>query len=287
MRANHATKPQEPVPRGVTGARHQAGRWLPHTVAAGGALLAQLWGIGAPGAYAATADPLPVPPSATVRRALHGVPGHDGKSAGHPMHTPAPPAAPGLVGDLAGPGLAGSASPVSASLKDRIRAGGLPLPGQRAAVPDAFALASGLIGTLPARTGPTGARASREDAPTAPPTAPDQARSSGRAGSRGHPTSSAAAGRQTESPAAPPAQEAVAGSSAAAGSPDGGRGEATAAPTPGVPGAPEAVALADTATVTASADGSGTATAVLAPIAAGLLLTGAAMWKHRGLPSGH
>lgn len=39
--------------------------------------------------------------------------------------------------------------------------------------------------------------------------------------------------------------------------------------------------------MTVVGDGSATATAVLAPIAAGLLLTGAAMCKHRGLPRGH
>ncbi len=31
----------------------------------------------------------------------------------------------------------------------------------------------------------------------------------------------------------------------------------------------------------------GTSAAVLVPITAGLLLTGAAMYKHRGLPRGH
>ncbi|WP_188308186.1 hypothetical protein, partial [Streptomyces sp. CBMA123] len=57
MRANHATEPQEPAPRGVAGARRAFARWLPRprTVAAGGALLAQLWGVGATGAYAAAA----------------------------------------------------------------------------------------------------------------------------------------------------------------------------------------------------------------------------------------
>ncbi|MFE2108299.1 hypothetical protein ACFXAF_20880, partial [Kitasatospora sp. NPDC059463] len=44
---------------------------------------------------------------------------------------------------------------------------------------------------------------------------------------------------------------------------------------------------ARTAAVTVAHDTAGTATAVLAPITVGLLLTGAAMYKHRGLPKGH
>ncbi|MFE7532634.1 hypothetical protein ACFU7Y_44170, partial [Kitasatospora sp. NPDC057542] len=97
MRANHATKPQEPAPRGVAGARRGIARWLPRprSVAAAGALLAQLWGFGAPGAYAAAADPPPGPARPAVRRALHGAlaldrpvlggPALDGQSAERPV----------------------------------------------------------------------------------------------------------------------------------------------------------------------------------------------------------
>ncbi|MBV6698541.1 hypothetical protein [Kitasatospora aureofaciens] len=287
MRANHATKPQEPAPRG---------RWLPHprAVAAGGALLAQLWGIGATGAYAAAVDPPSAPSSATVRRALHGGSGHDGSGhdgqsagrTGEPLHTPAPTTAPGLVGELTGSvGSAGPVGPVGSGLQDRIRAGGLPLPGQRAAVPDAFALASGLLGSVPAQARPAETRASRDGEPTGPPAVVAQGRTGTRAA---RPTSSATAGRRTEPAATPPARAAETGAPAEPGrAGTGGGAPAAVAPAPGAPATPKTIALADTATVTASADGSGTATAVLAPIAAGLLLTGAAMWKHRGLPRGH
>ncbi|MBO1418476.1 hypothetical protein J0670_28210, partial [Streptomyces sp. FH025] len=124
MRANHATKPQEPAPRGVDGARRALARWLPHprAVAVGGALLAQLWGVGAPGAYAATADPPTGRTEPAVRR-THGVTTLDGQSAvrpaepghpadGAPAHSPAP------VGELTDGGPDGA-------LRQRIRAGGL------------------------------------------------------------------------------------------------------------------------------------------------------------------
>ncbi|MFD7580362.1 hypothetical protein ACFV61_18375, partial [Kitasatospora sp. NPDC059817] len=91
---------------------------------------------------------------------------------------------------------------------------------------------------------------------------------------------------------APPVQDATAPDGRSAAGPATSRdrtGATTALPVgPGAPAQPsETLALADTATVTAVGDGSATATAVLAPIAAGLLLTGAAMCKHRGLPRGH
>ncbi|WP_344337318.1 hypothetical protein, partial [Kitasatospora putterlickiae] len=53
------------------------------------------------------------------------------------------------------------------------------------------------------------------------------------------------------------------------------------------PPAPPAGTATRTAAVTVAHDTTGTATSVLAPITAGLLLTGAAMYKHRGLPKGH
>ncbi|MFJ3218084.1 hypothetical protein ACIPLC_19440 [Kitasatospora sp. NPDC086801] len=309
MRANHATKPQEPAPRGV-GARCAIGRWLPRALAAGGALLAQLWGFGAPCAYA-SADPLPE--QATVRRTAPGGPAHgqsaprDGQSAHAGPSTPEGPApegpaaeeaartSPGLVGELAdtasasgtGTGIDGAAGAVGSVLQDRIRAGGLPLPGQRAAVPDAFALASGLLDTVPAQGRPAETRASRDGEPAE---LPATARS-GATGVRSAAPSTP--GGRALAAGAPPVQETATPNGRGAAGPATNRDQAGAAVSrPIGPGAPaetpeETLALADTATVTAVDDGSATATAVLAPIAAGLLLTGAAMCKHRGLPRGH
>ncbi|MEE1785847.1 hypothetical protein PUR71_23510 [Streptomyces sp. SP17BM10] len=288
MRANHATRHQEPDPLGVTGARRAAGRWLrrPRVVAVGGALLAQLWGVGATGAFAATADPLPAPADTAVRRALHGTPGqHDKEQAerpGAPARTSAP-TSPGLVD-----GPAGTTGTVNGGLQERIRAGGLPLPGQRAAVPDAFALASGLLGTVPPQGRPTGTPGAREGGAARATAAPGE-----HGGTRSaHPAGPASTARKAEPAPAEPTPAAPSGTTAEPPTPgatpgSGHTGQTSSASAIAVPGTPSAVALADTATVTAGKDGSGTATAVLTPIAAGLLLTGAAMWKHRGLPRGH
>ncbi|MFJ2189661.1 hypothetical protein ACIOJE_17220 [Kitasatospora sp. NPDC087861] len=318
MRANHATKPQEPAPRGGVGVRSAIGRWLPHlrAVAAGGALLVQLWGFGAPGAYAASVDPLPAQAQPAVRRALHsgavhaqpvhngqavqaGQPARDGQSAKRPGESGGAAAgeaadSPGLAGDLTGTGsdtgVTGATGTVGDVLQDRIRSGGLPLPGQRAAVPDAFALASGLLDPVPTQGRPTGTRASRDGEPAELRTPARPGTGTGRSAA---PATSArppgaASGESGESTV----QEATAPDGPGAVGPatsSDQAGATTAVPAPpGTPAEPpETLTLADTATVTALDDGSATATAVLAPIAAGLLLTGAAMCKHRGLPRGH
>ncbi|MFD5465828.1 hypothetical protein ACFWIQ_23785 [Kitasatospora sp. NPDC127059] len=286
MRANHATEPQEPAPRGVAGARRAFARWLPRprTVAAGGALLAQLWGVGATGAYAATAaaEPSPGQPRSAVRQPLHDGAAPNGQSAARPpgpgrSAAAEPGRAPGPVTEP----VDGAADAVD-TLQERIRSGGLPLPGQGAAVPDAFALASGLLGTVPAQGRPGETRASREGEPSALPAVPRP-----RSGTT-DPTGTA----RPDSAGTPPVQETAAHEGPDATRPTG-PATATATDSAAAPAAPadsdtpEALALADTATVTAETDGSATATAVLAPIAAGLLLTGAAMCKHRGLPRGH
>ncbi|MET8630089.1 hypothetical protein ABZW30_41310 [Kitasatospora sp. NPDC004669] len=284
MRANHATKPQEPAPRGVAGARRAIARWLPRprTVAAGGALLAQVWGVGALGAYAASAEALPGQAQPAVRRTLHGGTVIDGQSAARPEEPGHPAAAepgrsPGLIGELTGGAPVDQATgAVGGVLRERIRAGGLPLPGQRAAVPDAFALASGLLGTAPARARPAETRAAREGEPAEPATVP-QPRS----------PRPVAARPRSEAAEAPAVREAAAVEGQSAVEPAGATGVTEEAADPAVPtdgGTPQALDLADTATVD---DGSATATAVLAPVAAGLLLTGAAVCKHRGLPRGH
>ncbi|MFF7993650.1 hypothetical protein ACFZDG_28150 [Kitasatospora xanthocidica] len=294
MRANHATKPRAPAPRGVTGARRGPARWLrrPRALAAGWALLAQLWGLGAAGAYAASAEPLPDPAQPAVRRALHGAPALDGPSLDGPStERPVGPGqsagetagrSPGLVGEPTGDGTAERATGVVGdTLQDRIRAGGLPLPGQQAALPDAFAIASGLLDTVPAQAGPAENRASREGEPGEPPA--DRPRPG---------TDRATVPRQRGAAEAAAEPQAASTTVTTTGAAAGRAGTAAiadpAAPDDtGTPGTPETLAIADTATVTAVDDGSATATAVLAPIAAGLLLTGAAMCKHRGLPRGH
>lgn len=299
MRANHATEPREPAPHGVAGARGGIARWLPRprAVAAAGALLAQLWGLGAAGAYAASADLLPEPARPAVRRVPHGAPARDaptlgtaapgapaldGQSAERPVGQgpsagEAPRRSPGALGDLADGSAGGAAGTPGGSLQDRIRAGGLPLPGQRAAVPDAFAIASGLLDTDPAQADPAEARAVRDGEPAAPPSAET------------HPGATrSTVPRQREGADAPPVLEASETDPATGTAIDRDATTAPAAPAvPGAGGTPETLAIADTATVTPVHHGSATATAVLAPIAAGLLLTGAAMCKHRGLPRGH
>ncbi|MEV0191519.1 hypothetical protein AB0I39_23640 [Kitasatospora purpeofusca] len=360
MRANHATSGPEPARRTVGARWRPAGwrparRWLPGTraVAAGGALLAQLWGIGAPGACASGAEALPEPASRSVGRAVPGggtpvdgpSTGHpggirgggsaDGSTAGRttapaprapataPSPAPGPSSGPELPGqdptaglldpitgpapaDASGPGgassvpagvgavpgLDGATTAVNSTLQDRIRAGGLPLPGQRAAVPDAFAIASGLLGAVPAQARPAEARATRDESADGP--------AGGSAGTGGSARTGRSDGDQRHPAAPPPApapsdrpqpptpghpDTAGAGSTPAAGAAPG----RPLADTPAAAGAapPTARPAAATAVVTVAHDAAGTATAVLAPIAAGLVLTGAAMYKHRGLPKGH
>ncbi|MFF1902446.1 hypothetical protein [Kitasatospora sp. NPDC058218] len=325
MRANHATKAPGPVRRADGAARRPGGRWLPRprVVAAGGALLAQLWGLGASGAYAAATGPLPEPVSRTVGRTL-GDPALDEESAGHPAgaagqdapahessaHSPgqtpagqAPSdqtgqagpgqaASPGVLGQLADPavaavpvpGLDAATVPVGDLLQDRIRAGGLPLPGQRASVPDAFAIASGLLGTAPAQTRSGRVRASRDGDSGGPAAEPR------RAGGSTAPTTqpAPAAGGPHDPAAAAPVQEPADRRDRTAGQPGPDGPEATARAAAADHSAPhENLAVPGPATAPAGYGLAGTGTAVLAPIAAGLLLTGAAMCKHRGLPRGH
>ncbi|MER6400146.1 hypothetical protein ABT263_29505 [Kitasatospora sp. NPDC001603] len=342
MRANHATKAPEPVRRAVGAARRPGGRWLPRprVVAAGGALLAQLWGLGAAGAYAAAAGPLPEPVSRTVGRTLDGGPVLDGGSAGHPVdaagqgaasHSPGPvptgqaaarrpsadlapadlapagqsgsgraapgrtppglAASPGVLGRLAEPAtaavpvpaLSAAAAPVTGLLQDRIRAGDLPLPGQRASVPDAFAIASGLLAAAPVQTRSAETRASR-DADTGEPAAEP-----GRTGGGGAPAGpSAPTATGSHGSAAPlPDHEAADRRAQAAGHSGAGGGESARTAVADRSAPHESPAVTGTAAEFTGHGLSGTGTAVLAPIAAGLLLTGAAMCKHRGLPRGH
>ncbi|RAJ43220.1 hypothetical protein K353_02243 [Kitasatospora sp. SolWspMP-SS2h] len=162
---------------------------------------------------------------------------------------------------------------LGAALGHHLGTGELPLPGHHA---DAFSLAAGLLSGVPPQSRPeNGPRASRSgpangrepDGSTAPgtaaPTVPAQRTSAGT------PATTAAAAL----PAAPAEPRTPA--------PRPAPPLGTPAPRP-APTAPDRVAL--TAAPTRPA-GEGTV-AVLLPIAAGLLLTAAAMYKHRGLPGG-
>ncbi|MFI6156484.1 hypothetical protein ACIBCA_27790 [Kitasatospora sp. NPDC051170] len=255
MRANHAEQPETtPTVSGTpagTGLRYGIGRWLPRprAVAAGGALIAQLWGFGGAVAYAANAEPP--------------------RDRNHPAVRRAPQSGVEALGEDA-------VGTVGGVLRERIRSGGLPLPGQQAALPDAFALASGLLPAVPAQARPAETRASRNGEPTERPTVPRQRGAAERPREARQPS-------EARTEAAPTAG--ANGAATAAPGPAAGQAPAGGAASGG--GSPEAIAFADTATVGEVGDDSTTATAVLAPIGAGLLLTGAAMCKHRGLPRGH
>ncbi|MFF2953662.1 hypothetical protein ACFVVU_20250 [Kitasatospora sp. NPDC057965] len=323
MRAKHATRGPEAARRTVGGGWRAARRWLPRprAVAAGGALLAQLWGFGA---CAADAEPLPEPVGRTVGRALTG----GGTAPDDPVERPVPSPSGGLLdrladdvprvaadvvaadvatadvaADVVAPGRSPAtaptdpAGPIGSALQDRIRAGGLPLPGQRSAVPDAFAIASGLWGAGPARTRPVEARAARgevADGPSGTSARPADAAPPPPPGGTPHgqaapPSAPAAPDRPPPPPPGPGHPDPADGGDGRPGGrehPSAATGAPVAGPAAGPTARPGGTATR-TAAVTVAHDTAGTATAVLAPIAAGLLLTGAAMYKHRGLPKGH
>ncbi|MER8187647.1 hypothetical protein [Kitasatospora sp. NPDC094015] len=216
-------------------------------------MLAQVWGLGL--GFCAPAE------------AAAGEPG-----TGRSQHADAP--APGLVDGLTetvAPVLDGAAAPVGQVLRDRIRAGDLPLPGQAATVPDAFTIATVLLPTvppqprreLPARASRSG-QAVEAVLPAAGATATGPAQD---AGTR--------PGPQAPPPARPPSGA----------TPTAVPHPATAPDDRDRPPTADELALA--AATPLHPDGTDGGTAVLVPIAAGLLLAGAAAFKHRGLPSGH
>ncbi|WP_371497153.1 hypothetical protein OG871_14365 [Kitasatospora sp. NBC_00374] len=193
---------------------------------------------------------------------------------GRSQHSDAPTPAPGPLGrpaDTVTPLLEHTAAPVDRVLRERIRADGLPLPGQAAAVPDAFAIAAVLLPTVPAQPHADG---------------PVRASRSGQ-------TAAAARADTDTSDASVPAVDEASLITGPAGRPVSGPDRAVVAiPRPAaaldeLDHEPTADELALTAAVPLRSDGTDGGTAVLVPIAAGLLLTGAAMYKHRGLPRGH
>ncbi|WP_045300708.1 hypothetical protein [Saccharothrix sp. ST-888] len=223
-------------------------------------MLAQVWGLGlgVTSAYAATAEP----DTDLVSRA------------------DAPALLDGLTGTAA-PVLQHPTAPVEQVLQDRIRAGGLPLPGQATTVPDAFAIAAVLLPAVPPQPRGDGVpRASRSNP------AETEARP---AVGTGVPAQQAAA--LAADPAAVPSPVAPGGAGTA------GAVLAPGAAWPADEAGPLSEQLRDPAqpltddglalTAAAPVEAGDELTAVLVPIAGGMLLTGAAMYKHRGLPRGH
>jgi hypothetical protein len=202
-------------------------------------------------------------------------------------------------------------------VRDRIRDGGLPLPGQASGLPDAFAIAAGLLPPVPARPGsprdPVAAAGPEPAAPAAGTTVPRSPRpgpAAPQSGTAGQ-TNDAGAGPGSV-PASRPSQEpteragadgAVAGVTVADGgsapgieqsSPSRAANRGTRRAVNWLPGQKDAPAAAqansDQPTTPQDSEpylADRVERAVLIPIAAGLLLTGAAMYKHRGLPRGH
>ncbi|GLW71802.1 hypothetical protein Kpho02_41010 [Kitasatospora phosalacinea] len=170
---------------------------------------------------------------------------------------------------------------LGATLGHHLGTGELPLPGHHADRPDAFSLAAGLLSAVPAQPRPGDPpRASRSDSgdgrePGAPaPVATVPAQRAPVASPAAAPADAPPADTVLPSPAPAPVR---AGSSLPPipfGSPR---------PRPAVPRpAPDRLTLTGAPTRSPGED----AFAVLVPIAAGLLLTAAAMYKHRGLPGG-
>ncbi|WP_344468978.1 hypothetical protein [Kitasatospora kazusensis] len=180
--------------------------------------------------------------------------------------------APALLDQLTGtalPLLGRPAAPVGQVLRERIRAGGLPLPGQAATVPDAFAIAAVLLPSVPSQS-------RGDDAPRASRSVPNagEGRAAGPVGPlppavADHPAPARPIAAQAARSAPVAAEQAVVGAQA----------DSLDQPPADAP----ALAL----TAATPVDGDGGYTTVLVPIAAGMLLTGAAMYKHRGLPRGH
>ncbi|MFC9326385.1 hypothetical protein [Kitasatospora sp. NPDC057015] len=166
-------------------------------------------------------------------------------------------------------------------LQERIRAGGLPLPGQGSSVPDAFAIAAVLLPAGPAEPHESEPHASRDS--------PDEATVE----------TAAEPGVPADVPATRPGPAVLAaqplpvadlrpGGLPPGGSPSADRRPAVAATAgPTRPEPPDGSGLTISAGSPVAEGTAGTGAAVLVPITAGLLLTAAAMCKHRGLPKGH
>ncbi|MFJ5234599.1 hypothetical protein ACIQBJ_32455 [Kitasatospora sp. NPDC088391] len=260
MRTNYPQRPR----RSDT----SRGRWgRPGALAAGGMIAAQVWGLGL-GATGARAADRPADPAA---RTLGGtVRAEEGE-----VLAPVLDGTAGAVGGIAPAPVAGLGGATHLHLAPGTpgRLPELPLPGHRADGPDAFALASRLLSAVPpqSRTEESG-RASR----------------SGPANGRPGETETAVPAQRTPAaatpaPPAPPADPAP----APPGTPRPAAGGTPPPPSPTAPATPAPTRLALAAAAPTHPTDTEDAVAVLLPIAAGLLLTAAAMYKHRGLPGGH
>ncbi|MFE0461878.1 hypothetical protein ACFW1A_21785 [Kitasatospora sp. NPDC058965] len=275
-------------------------------------MLAQVWGLGfgVGLAHASSATP-PSGPTGAAGRAV--------RSIGVPNTNDAGSGALGVAGEATGAssGATSAAAPgtVDQLLHNRIKAGGLPLPGQATALPDAFSIAAVLLPAVPPQPGApavagpggeaaVGSRAAhggafpvqhgRAEGDGADAAAP-AAWAPGTGWDRGAPAARGAADGASDRSPVVALNARTAGTAA---SRDGER-PLVGLPRPLADGGSEAVRSAGepvppdpnqqpvTVAPAASAQASGMETAVLFPIAAGLLLTGAAMYKHRGLPRGH
>ncbi|MFC8452178.1 hypothetical protein [Kitasatospora sp. NPDC057223] len=321
MRAKHPIHLQAPAATAARGSGRPDRSRLPRprSVAAGGALLVQLWGIGLGASCAQAATPDPGAPPGSAATAVSGpAAGVSPAPEPHRPHPRTPGGAPapasasdapigpaddppdGLPAPLLGgltdsvPALgATAAAPVDRLLQERIRAGGLPLPGQGKTVPDAFAIAAVLLPSTPSEPHDAEPRASRDADPAAEQdaqrSAPDGRSDEAGVAPNAGPDSSGAEWASVPVAAAPAATAAAAVARGGATGPRTGVPERdTRAPLVpaqrqrGAEHGPNAVAGTPVGTQT-----TGTSAAVLVPITAGLLLTGAAMYKHRGLPKGH
>ncbi|MFD8594044.1 hypothetical protein ACFV1L_03480 [Kitasatospora sp. NPDC059646] len=175
---------------------------------------------------------------------------------------PAGPAAPADAGGLlggTGHALDSAVGELGTVLQQHLGTGELPLPGQQSG-PDAFTIATRLLSTVPPQgRAEEGGRASR----------------SGPADGRPEePATRVPAPRPADDPAPLPSRQRI--------------DTVTLLPPPPPSTTPEndGSPLALTAAPTRPEDNDSTL-AVLLPIAAGLLLTAAATYKHRGLPGGH
>ncbi|MDH6110570.1 hypothetical protein P3T36_006176 [Kitasatospora sp. MAP12-15] len=228
----------------------------------------------------------------------------------------------GSTGTGTNGGTGGSDGTVDQLLHSQIRGGGLPLPGQATAVPDAFAIAAVLLPAVPPQgqgrppsAGSDGGRpelstgsgglAGRTGANTIPAARTGDLAGDGWSGADQQPGQpagvavrpvSAADAVSAAVVAARTAELAAFRDSARTGLPRvraGGLGADVAGSTDGdgagTPAALDGTQPAAPRHTTASGPlaATGSEYAVLIPIAAGLLLTGAAMYKHRGLPRGH
>lgn len=272
-----------------------------------GIVVAQVWGLGLDVAQAADAGSATGPAAAqlTGDGDLLGIALPAGGTA-LPVGATALPA--GATALLIGG--------IDGLVRDRIRDGGLPLPGQASGLPDAFAIAAGLLPPVPARPGsprdPVAAAGPEPAAPAAGTTVPRSPRP-------GRPRRSPARPDKQMTPAPGPGPYPRAGRARSPPSGPGPTGQwqgspwltagrhpaSSRAPLPGRE--PRNSARGELATRAEGRPGGRPGEqrpadhpqdsepyladrverAVLIPIAAGLLLTGAAMYKHRGLPRGH